>query len=198
MLRGVEGVKNLPMSAEKQECIAKLGYGDNAKVMIGFTERWWRNPAVNLPSPSNGSIFTDLPLQCLWETSRGQQGDSGILTNYLGASAAKQFSAERLDKLKEEINQIFPGIREKFDGKRVMMNWPEYKFVRGSYSCPLVGQYLTFLETAATTELDGRLLFAGEHTSADSAGYMNGGVESGNRAATELLESQKVTVPKAA
>ena len=198
ILRGIEGVNGLPLSPAKKECIAKIGYGYNAKVMVGFSERWWRNPTVALPSPSNGTIITDLPLQCLWETSRGQQGNSGILTNYLGGSPAKQFAAERLDKLKDEVNRIFPGIKDKFDGKRAMLNWPEYKFTKGSYSCPLVGQYLTFLETAATPELDGRLLFAGEHTSADFAGYMNGGVESGNRVAKELLESQKAVVPKAA
>jgi monoamine oxidase len=30
--------------------------------------------------------------------------------------------------------------------------------------------------------------FAGEHTSSDFLGYMNGGVESGNRAAASLME----------
>ena len=111
--------------------------------MYGFTERWWRNPAVKLPAASNGSVFTDLPLQCTWETSRGQTGESGILTNFLGGSAAKNFTTERFDKFKEELNRVFPGIGDKFDGKRAMMNWPEYKFTRGSYTCPLVGQYTT-------------------------------------------------------
>jgi monoamine oxidase len=198
ILRTIEGVKGLPLSKEKQESIAKLGYGHNSKVMLGFSERWWRNPAAGLPAPSNGSIVTDLPMQCCWETSRGQQGESGILTNYLGGSASKQFTADRFDKLKDELNRVFPGIRDKFDGKRAMMNWPEYRFVRGSYTCPLVGQYTTLLDAAPTPELDGRLVFAGEHTSGDYSGFMNGAVESGNRAAEELLEQQKAAVPKAA
>lgn len=191
MLRNVEGVSDLPISPEKKKSISTLGYGTNAKVMLGFTERWWRNPAAGLPGESNGSIVTDLPLQCLWETSRGQKGNSGILTNYIGGSPAKQFTNDRFDKIAEELNKIFPGIKGKADGKRAMMNWPEYKWVRGSYVCPLVGQYLT-LDAAATPELDGRLIFAGEHTSGDYSGYMNGAVESGNRAAKELLEPAKV------
>jgi monoamine oxidase len=198
MLRAVEGIDALPISAEKKESIAKLGYGYNAKVMLGFSERWWRNPASGLPALSNGTVVTDLPLQCVWETSRGQKGDSGILTNFLGGSAGRQFSADRFDKLKEELNRVFPGIKDKFDGKRVMMNWPEYKLVKGSYTCPLVGQYTTLLEPASTPELDGRLVFAGEHTSADYSGFMNGAVESGDRAAKEVIESQSATVPKAA
>jgi monoamine oxidase len=198
MLRQVEGIKTLGLSKEKQKAIAELGYGNNSKVMYGFTERWWRNPAVKLPAANNGSVFTDLPLQCTWETSRGQTGESGILTNFLGGSASKNFTTERFDKFKEELNRVFPGIKDKFDGKRAMMNWPEYKFTRGSYTCPLVGQYTTLLAAAAPPELDGRLVFAGEHTSGDFSGFMNGAVESGNRAAKEIIEPKKEELEKAA
>lgn len=197
-LRLVEGVQALPISPEKKESIAKLGYGNNAKVMLGFTERWWRNPEAGLPALSNGSIYADLPFQCTWETSRGQAGESGILTNYLGGSPAKQFTADRFDKIKEELNRVFPGIKSKFDGKRAMMNWPEYKLTKGSYACPLVGQFTTLLPAAAGAELDGRLIFAGEHTSEDYSGFMNGGVQSGNRAAEKILGVEKLVEPAAA
>jgi monoamine oxidase len=198
MLRQVEGVKALALGPKKQEAIAQLGYGNNAKVMYGFTERWWRNPAVKLPAPSNGSILTDLPLQCTWESSRGQAGASGILTNYLGGAGAKPFTTERFDKFREELSHVFPGIAAKFDGQRALMNWPEYKFTRGSYTCPLVGQYTTLLSVTGEPELEGRLIFAGEHTSVEFSGFMNGAVQSGNRAAREILEPGKIERSKAA
>jgi monoamine oxidase len=198
MLREVDGVKTLALSRKKQDAIAQLGYGNNAKVMYGFTERWWRNPSIKLPATSNGSIFTDLPLQCTWESSRGQAGLSGILTNFLGGTGAKPFTTERFDKFRDELGQVFPGIAEKFDGKRSLMNWPEYKFSRGSYTCPLVGQYTTLLKVTSEPELDGRLIFAGEHTSGEFSGFMNGAVESGNRAAKVLLETEATRLHKAA
>ena len=198
MLRLVDGVDELPISIAKKRSIAHLGYGDNVKLMLGFTERWWRNPAAALPGLSNGSIFTDVPLQCTWETSRGQDGSSGILTNYMGGSNGKHFTPARIDNVKEELNRIFPGIKDRFDGKRAVMNWPAYQYTRGSYTCPLVGQYTTLLEAAGTAELDGRLIFAGEHTSADFSGFMNGAIQSGNRAAHEIMEPVKMKVPKAA
>ena len=198
MLRLVEGVKALPLSKEKQDAIARFGYGNNAKVMYGFTERWWRNPGIKLQAPSNGSIFTDLPLQCTWETSRGQSGESGILTNYLGGNAVKHLTTDRFVKFREELNLIFPGIGDKFDGKRAIMNWPKYKFMRGSYSCPLVGQYTTLFAAVPKPELHGRLIFAGEHTSGDFAGFMNGAVQSGNRAAKEILEPRGSELQNAA
>jgi len=199
MLRLVDGVKALALSKTKQETIAKLGYGNNSKVMYGFTERWWRNPAVKLPVLSNGSVFTDLTLQCTWESSRGQTGESGILTNFLGGAAAvKRLTDTSFEKFREELMLVFAGIGDKFDGKRALMSWPDYKFTRGSYSCPLVGQYTTLLQAAPGPELGGRLLFAGEHTSGDFAGFMNGAVQSGNRAAREIIEPGKIRLRKAA
>ena len=198
ILREIEGVRALPLGREKQKAIAELGYGHNAKVMHGFSERWWRNPAGGLPASSNGSTLTDLPLQCTWETSRGQTGESGILTNYLGRSGAKELEPARLEKFRAELNGLFPGISDKFDGKRVVMSWPDYKFTRGSYTCPLVGQFTTLLEETAEPELNGRLIFAGEHTSGELSGFMNGAVQSGNRAAREIIAPKKGEFRKAA
>ena len=191
MLRPVEGVRALALSRKKHQAIAQLGYGNNAKVMHGFTERWWRNPAVKLPAQSNGSIFTDLPLQCTWESSRGQAGESGILTNFLGGAGMKLSATERFDRFRGDLNRVFPGVAAKFDGKRAVMNWLEYKFTGGSYACPLVGQYTTLLDVAGEPELGGRLIFAGEHTAGEFSGFMNGAVQSGNRAAKAILEPSR-------
>ena len=68
--------------------------------------------------------------------------------------------------------------------------WGKYPFARGSYISPRVGQYTTLLEVAGTPELGGRLHFAGEHTSVDFAGFMCGGVDSGERVAKALLETK--------
>jgi len=68
-----------------------------------------------------------------------------------------------------------------------MMHWPTQEFILGSYTCPLVGQFTSVLSHCASPELDGRLLFAGEHTSADFSGFMCGAIQSGNRVAGEAL-----------
>ena len=39
-------------------------------------------PNSGLPAPSNGNFYSDLGFQNLWETSRNQPGEAGILTNY--------------------------------------------------------------------------------------------------------------------
>ena len=55
--------------------------------------------------------------------------------------------------------------------------WATYPFTLGSYASAKVGQYTTMLEVAPEPALGGRLQFAGEHTSSDFLGYMNGGVK---------------------
>lgn len=187
MLRSVEGIYDLKLSEEKKRSIKEMGFGTNLKVMYGFTEKVWRKPGAGRDFYCNGSVYSDQPYQTIWETSRGQSGDSGIITNFMGGSPGAQYTADRVDKFLAEVDVVFPGLKAKFDGNKVMMNWPQIKFMKGSYSCPKVGQYTWVYGAASAPELDGHLHFAGEHTSFESPGYMNGGVESGNRAVRELL-----------
>ena len=63
--------------------------------------------------------------------------------------------------------------------------WPGNPFTRGSYSYWKVGQYTKF--SGVEGEQQDNCHFAGEHTSIDSQGYLNGAVESGNRTANEVL-----------
>ena len=48
-----------------------------------------------------------------------------------------------------------------------------------------MGQYTEF--SGVEKERRGNVHFAGEHTSQDFQGYLNGGVETGERAAAEIL-----------
>ena len=81
-------------------------------------------------------------------------------------------------------------MAESLDPAAVMVwFWATYPYALGSYAAAKVGQYTTMLDVAAEPALDGRLQFAGEHTAGDFMGFMNGGVQSGNRAAAALIEA---------
>jgi monoamine oxidase len=66
--------------------------------------------------------------------------------------------------------------------------WSVYPYTLGSYASAKTGQYTTLVELGAEPALGGRLQFAGEHTSSDFLGFMNGGVQSGDRAAAALAK----------
>ena len=186
VLRDVDGVQSLDLSARKKACIREMGYGRNAKLMLGFTDRYWRAGTAASP-PSNGAVFTDLPSQSFWETSRLQPGARGILTNYTGGETGAGRAMSDLGRTLADVERLFPGGRARYDGSSALMNWTRYAHNRGSYICPAPGDYGHHYGAARETECGGRLLFAGEHTSLVGAGYMNGAVESAETAARALL-----------
>jgi monoamine oxidase len=186
LLRRVEGVGALDLDPIKKRSIAEYGYGANTKLMSDFSSRVWRTATNRMPA-YDGFLSTDAGQQGFWETSRDQKGQHGILTNFLGGQAAAAFSAASQGTAIEFLASLDPRMRHAFTGRQHFMNWSRYRFALGSYSSPRAGQYTAFFGVEGRPELGGRLLFAGEHTSVAFSGFMNGAVESGLRAARQIL-----------
>ena len=175
---------DLPLPPVKRRAIDELGYGDNAKLMIGFNSRPWRAQG------SNGSLCTDLPLQSTWETSRAQAGQAGILTNFTGGQHARDIGSgparAQADSAVRDLEQVFPGITAAREGAReVRFHWPSQPWVMGSYACYAPGQWTTL--RGAAGERVGGLLFAGEHCALDNQGFIEGACETGEQAAADAL-----------
>jgi len=184
LLREVE--LDLELPPPKAEMIRELGYGTNAKLMLQFETPVWRDV-----HRASGSCFTDNGLQCTWDSSRAQPGPHGLLTVFMGGNAGlalAESDPETQAALQlERIEAIFPGTRASYRrGSALCMHWPSMPLARGSYACFKPGQARFSGNEGAPV---GRLHFAGEHTSEDFQGFMNGAVESGERAAREVLES---------
>lgn len=182
-LRNVD-LTGLTLSDEKRDVIANLGYGTNAKVMGGFTRRVWLED-----HNASGSMTTDLPVQQTWDTTIGQAGTRGIITNFLGGNRGLEvanFEAnEWFTNQLQDLDAIWPGTRDAYDGVAVKMHWPTVPSCLGSYTCYRVGQWAYFgLEGAR----EGNVHFCGEHTSLDFQGWMEGGAESGALVAAEILD----------
>lgn len=184
LLREVRLDESLGLPLAKREAIRKLGYGTNSKLMVGFENRSWREK-----HGSNGSTLTDLGYQVSWETSRLQPGKSGIITNFTGgrhgAGMGKGTPEERAKEFLGGFDRIFPGAAQAHNGKAVRFVWPDFPWTRGSYTCYLPGQWTDF--SGVEGEAVGNLHFAGEHCSAEAQGFMEGGCETGERAAHEIL-----------
>jgi len=182
ILRGIPMQVDLPPA--QRLAIAKLRYGTNSKVVAGFSERPWRDLGYS------GNFITDAA-QTGWDSSRGQPGKEGSLTFYLGGSmgqaAGHEDAAFQASRLVPRLEPAFPGISAKRNGKAVRRHWPDDPFVLGSYSCFGPGDYTTI--AGAFAQQKGRLLFAGEHISRDFQGYMNGGAETGRKAAEHIQRS---------
>ena len=79
------------------------------------------------------------------------------------------------------------GVIPMYKQPRPRFRWATAPSFLGSYACYKPGQYTT-IAGAEGEAVDG-LHFAGEHTSLAFQGFMNGAVESGERAAREILAS---------
>jgi len=95
-----------------------------------------------------------------------------------------------IDKTTTELDKIFSGSKKKFAGKHVFVNWIDYPYVKASYSCYKVGQWTTI--AGLERQPIGNILFAGEHCSENFQGFMNGGAETGRRAAEEIMAKLSV------
>ncbi len=188
-LREVEGLGGLGFSAGKMQAINELGYGANAKLMVATKARPWRDAALfRLNTPSTGSVYSDRGFQQIWDTSAGQPGEGGVLTNFMGAEATEADETMALERLQAGLRGLSPRLADTLTPEtRASFFWPRHPHTLASYSAARPGQYTGLFEHAAATELEGACFFAGEHASVDGYGFMNGAVDAGERVATEIL-----------
>jgi monoamine oxidase len=187
-LRTVTGIDRLGLSAGKLAAIREFGYGQNAKIMTPTNGRPLAKSGIRGENRPVGSIYTDGGFQLAWDTSRGQAGEHGILTNFFAGPPALGDQAGAQATLAAGLASLDPKVAASLrESDATSFFWARHPQTLGSYSCPRPGQYTTLAAETAAPELNGRLHFAGEHTSSVSMGFMNGAVESGERAAGEVL-----------
>jgi monoamine oxidase len=181
MLRLVD-FSTMPWTDIKKKSINELGYGTNIKLMGGFSSRIWR------ASGASGYLFGDTGFQSCWDSSQLQPGHEGSLTIFMGgtsAVAAALGGAAKFDQFLLGIETAFPGVTAARNGNTSMFDWPSFAHTKGSYASYKVGQWTTI--GGAEIEPVGNVWFAGEHCSSDFQGYMNGGAETGRRAAEAII-----------
>jgi monoamine oxidase len=166
----------------KRTAIKELGMGTNSKLHLQFTNRHWNSLGCN------GETYADTGYQNTWDVTRAQSGSAGILVDYTGGNIGASFGSgtptERAAQFLAQLEPVLPGITAKWNGRATLDFWTTYPWTKGSYSYWKVGQYTKF--AGAERLQEGACHFAGEHTSIDFQGYLNGAVETGERAATEV------------
>ena len=172
----------VPLPEKKRRAIRELGYGTNAKLFLGFEKRLWRDLGYG------GNLFTDLETQLVWDSSRLQPTTPGALTMLVGGKAGVQLgqgSPEDLEtRLLPLIDPVWTGLARLRSGKAARFHWPSHPHTLGSYASYRVGQWSSIRGHEGGRA--GNLYFAGEHCSLQAQGYMEGGAETGKRAALDI------------
>jgi len=192
VLRTVALDANLELPASKRLAIDTLGYGDNAKLMVGFDGPYWAQLG------GDGASYSDLANhQATWETSPSTAtSEHAILTDYSSGARARNLSTNaqtETGKFLGDLERVFPGASahaSRVNGKYVahLEHWPANPLTRGSYTCYRPGQFTTIAGNEGKRV--GSLLFAGEHTNSfyEWQGFMEGALLSGIDAAADAVE----------
>ena len=176
-LKRVAFVPSLP--DDQWRAITTLRYGPATRVLLQFERRFWKR----LGRPT--AYGTDQPSGAVWDGNEQQPGKAGILSLLAGGNAARE--------VRNLIHrQGWPGLVRQLSWlgrpSRLLYGttvaWDRDPWARGGYAVfdprfdPMLRPWLS--------RPAGRVVFAGEHTSDRWQGYMNGAIESGERAAIEV------------
>lgn len=173
-----------PFSAEKMQAITELKLTPVTRTYLEFRSRVWEQDRFD------GYGITDLVIQNTYSPTVTQAGPRGLLASYAAGQRALDLAAmsesDRQRIVRKRMGGLFTGLDGVYETGTSYI-WEEDQYARGAYTYFQPGQMTSLLPVAQQPE--GRVHFAGEHTSAWH-GWMNGALESGNRAAGEVNDAE--------
>ena len=191
-LRNVD-LSQAGLSIAKRNVIDTFGMGSNAKLHVQLTHKTW--PALGFSGATYGEWDSYC---CAWDDSvpGGPSASPAMLLGFPGATPGRSGLTGQahgaappadIDAFLGQIEPVYPGTRAAYTGRAYEDHWALDPWVLGAYSYCRVGQAATFGHIAGLPE--GAFHFAGEHTSVRHQGFLDGAVESGERAARQLLKA---------
>lgn len=174
---------NPPLPDPHRRMVQEVSYGAVTKVLIEYRKRFWDERGWN------GRLVTDAPIVLTWHATSHVKHEHGILTVYTGGAPGAKLAAlsneERVRRAVSEIDKVFSGSSDLIECTETVA-WPNQPYTRGSYAAFAPGEVTAHWKTLF--EPAGRLFFAGEHAT-PIQGFMEGAVESGQRAARSIIPS---------
>lgn len=183
VLRHVEAIK--PFSKPKQRAIRQLHYDASAKILFQCRRRFWEED----DGIFGGGTITDLPIRVVYYPDHSRETGRGvILASYTWSEDAQRWGSldprDRIAQALEDLAEIHPQVLQEFEVGTSKM-WHDDEFAGGAFALFDPGQQTLLHDHIVAPE--GRIYFAGEHTSLCHA-WIQGAIESGLRAAQDIHE----------
>ncbi len=183
-------VRFAPPLDEKTKALQGLALGAVLKVVLRFRHAFWDEVQsrrfanagfLHSPQAAFPTLWTALPAR------------APLLTAWMGGPRAQRLAgasrSQIVEKALESVESLFgteAGVRDELKASYVH-DWQQDPFARGAYDYITVGGCNA--PEALAQPLRHRLFFAGEATSASDVGTVEAALQSGRRAAGEILES---------
>ena len=163
----------------QRDAFARLRYGSATRLLVQFGRRFWRK--AGRPN----AFGSDQPTGAVWDGNEQQTGPEGILSLLAGGRASAELQtivrSEGVDGVVRRLSWLGQPAPARVWR---MVVWEDDPWAGGGYAYFDPGFDPRLRDWLARPA--GRVVFAGEHTSIRWQGYMNGAVESGQRAAREV------------
>ena len=168
-------------SEQKARAIAELPYFPATRLLFQCRTSFWQQQGLS------GTARSDAPAE-MWDCTYDLEGTRGILGATVGGEIGRKVAdmsrARAMAYGLDVVGRTFPAVRTSFQTGSVY-RWVRDAWAGGAFAVFHPGQMSTLMPEMAKPE--GRVHFAGEHTST-WMGWMQGAIESGERAAAEVLE----------
>jgi monoamine oxidase len=166
------------------ELIERFPQGNLTKVTAVYDRPFWREDGLS------GQVISDKgPVNVTFDDSP-EDASKGVVFGFVGGDQARAFSSlngpdRRAAALANYVDFFGPQAAKPV--RYIETIWKRQKFTRG---CPvgILGPGTLTAHGPAIRQPVGRIHWAGTETSTFWAGYMDGAVRSGERAAAEVLE----------
>ena len=171
-----------PLSGAKRQAISRINAGHISKVVLAFDDVYWPKDLCFL--------WTTGRTQLWWRPGQGQPNEAPVLTAFFGGRSAAALEGvserEAIDVATHELEDALGlSLAGKLSGGRYIAWGAEPFTMMGYSSLPPNGEDLR--EALAAPE--GPLFFAGEATNAIHPATVHGAIESGRRAAREVVSN---------
>jgi monoamine oxidase len=195
-LRNVD-LSRAGLSPLKTTAITTLGMGTNGKVIMEFDGAPWIGDGYTGTTYQDNGFISSGWQMVQSAASGGYTGPVGLWTAFPGGNYTRQIIStynltegsgvpptRMVRDTLAQLEPVLPGVTAAYRGRA----WYDFGLLdpnlQGGYSYWRVGQYTGFSGYEGVAE--GRIHFAGEHTTQDFQGFMEGAVLSGERCAAEV------------
>jgi monoamine oxidase len=172
-----------PLPARRDQLTQRMPQGTVIKTMAIYERPFWREQGLSGQAASDGG-----PARVVFDNSP-PDGSPGVLLGFLEGRLARQWGARDAAERREAIlaghARLF-GEQAARPERFIERVWAEEEWTRGCYGCLMTtGGWTEY--GRALREPIGPIHWAGAETATVWNGYMDGAVQSGERAAAEAL-----------
>lgn len=164
------------LPADQRLAFNTLNYSRTLKTSVLYSERFWKDDKFE--------VMADTLTHYIFHSTNGQKGTKGVLTSYAtgdnGFVLSHYNDKQKIEEINNTLSVAFPNTPRKAE-KIIDYYWGDDPYTMGAFAIFEKNQWNKAFRSKLK-EPHEHVLFAGEHTAVEQ-GYMEGALESGQKAA---------------